>query len=190
MARPEVTEPGTLTRDLSVRPDLSDDALLGIKSAPHLGFLSVHTCVCSSGVAAMSAAWQSENYPYICMTLPLRLPCVSSSLSLSSQLCGAEQEAGHDEAQRIAQLVPRPQGPDHRAGVHRPRRVSVSACAYIPVSIINHTTQMNQSHLPLIHLSTSSSPSLSSCLPRLSSSHFPISLCVLLTLPRAASHFH
>lgn len=37
-------------------------------------------CVRVSKVAAVSAAHQSENYPYICMNLSLRLLCVSISL--------------------------------------------------------------------------------------------------------------
>lgn len=52
-------------------------------------------------------------------------------LSLCSKSCAAEPEASDDETHRKPQHLPRPQGPDPRARVHRPR--PVSACVlHIP----------------------------------------------------------
>lgn len=47
-------------------------------------------------------------------------------LSLCSKSCAAEPEASNDETHRKPQHLPRPQGPDPRARVHRPRPVSAA----------------------------------------------------------------
>lgn len=58
-------------------------------------------------------------------TCKCRKACVR--LSPCSQLCAAEPEASNDETDWKLQHLPRPQGPEPRARVHRPRPVSVCA---------------------------------------------------------------
>lgn len=86
-----------------------------------------------SKVAAVSAEQKATKPLYIRVNLLF-------VYLFPSQLGGAEQEAPDDAADREPQHLPRPPGPDHRAGVHRPGPVSVRAS--------DHPSPHNQSENP------------------------------------------
>lgn len=62
----------------------------------------------------------------------------------SSKLGRAEQEASDDAADRQPQHLPRPPGPDHRAGVHRPGPVSVRVHQCLPPTPSTPPPPINQ----------------------------------------------
>lgn len=99
-------------------------------------------------------------------------------LSLSSQLGTAEQKAPNDETYWTSQHVPCPEGSDTRAGVHRRRPVSVSACASNP---FNRKTQaFNLTCLSSTHPTLRIIPLCLSLLPANSASCCHLVLMVLI----------
>lgn len=89
--------------------------------------------------------------------------CVKASVLLSScsQLCAAEPEASNDEADWKPQHLPRSQGPDPRARVHRPRPVSTDPIRRFDLLLgINHNCHSSVtppptslfSHHPIVYI--------------------------------------